>query len=520
LEQKKGPGMKNMDSLPLVKEQLKVKTFQLRKVTIEKKQLAEKFGVLKVTNLKEIKTLKESIEKKNNEIKKHRSRVSTVRMTPHDPKFNKNNFLFKLKLPDEWNPELKPPTEAFLEKNVQDLQDQFRSLRDQIFQEKDRVQKLQKDRDLLVKELKRLRVNAEKDKVLKEQVFDLRAKLLDSRARSRETIAEQNKLIQGKDHLIEKYEKILYGDQPSKDKLPSEIIADLKKQLEILKKEKSQLTLELETVMEDYVEMESRLTQLEENHERPKNHSSFHSNSESRAAVTAEFSAGLENFLITYSDMITLLLVIFVFLYTMSKIDDERFAEAISSFQEREHRVEKYNVHLNQKELDMLARVRELVKDNVSPEAIVRSDVRTILVRLRSSDLFDPGSADLVPGAEEQILSEIKENLREGVKQVMVDGHTDNVPINSAQYPSNWELSTARASRVARVIIEKMSFPPERMVVTGYGQFRPWKSNNSDENRGLNRRVEIKILKDIDVAKQESKYSTPGNGKEKALSLK
>ena len=158
----------------------------------------------------------------------------------------------------------------------------------------------------------------------------------------------------------------------------------------------------------------------------------------------------------------------------------------------------------------MLKHVRELVKDNVDPESLIRSDVRTILIRLKSSDLFAPGSADLKKGAEDLILNSIKSEMQDGVKQVYVDGHTDNVPMNgNGQFPTNWELSSVRASHVARVIIDKSHFPPDRMVVTGYGKYRPIKPNNSDNNRALNRRVEIKILKDIKVAEDIKEIKSP-----------
>jgi chemotaxis protein MotB len=69
-------------------------------------------------------------------------------------------------------------------------------------------------------------------------------------------------------------------------------------------------------------------------------------------------------------------------------------------------------------------------------------------------------------------------------------------------FPTNWELSSVRASHVARVIIDKFKFSPERIVVAGYGQYRPIKPNNNDLNRALNRRVEIKILKDVKVTEE------------------
>ena len=348
-----------------------------------------------------------------------------------------------------------------------------------------------------------MRGDKDKETRLREKIGDLETQLKEARFSSINTSVLSESLIDDKDELIKKYELMLYGDYDSKGLLPSDIIEELKEELNTIKEEKSALILDLETLKEDHADMESKVILLEQRHEESGSEDEYRPNTESRATAAAEFSGGLESFLITYSDMITLLLVIFVLLYTISQVDDQKFAEALSSFQEKEFRVEKHNVRLTGDELEMLKRVRILVQDNVNPESLVRSDVQTIIVRLKSADLFDPGSGELLPGGAELVLGGIEEIIQEGVKQVLVDGHTDNVPIQSDKYPSNWELSTARASSVARVIIDRLQFPPERMAVTGYGEYRPWKPNNSDENRGLNRRVEIKILKDIKVAKQE-----------------
>ena len=106
--------------------------------------------------------------------------------------------------------------------------------------------------------------------------------------------------------------------------------------------------------------------------------------------------------------------------------------------------------------------------------------------------------------------------MKEGVKQVFIDGHTDNVPMKSSKFPSNWELSSARASKVARFIIKTMRFPAKRMVVTGYGEFRPLRANTSDDNRAANRRVEIKILKDVKVAEKEAKEAEKNKTKDQS----
>ncbi|GIS84011.1 MAG: chemotaxis protein MotB [Nitrospina sp.] len=211
--------------------------------------------------------------------------------------------------------------------------------------------------------------------------------------------------------------------------------------------------------------------------------------------------------------MITLLLVIFVLMFTASKLDANKFAEVMSSFQTKKMRTDYVNVRLNSDEMKMLKRVRELVKDNVDAESLVRSDTKTILHRLPTSDLFAPGEAFFSDGAEKLIVDTIRKDMKEGVKQVFVDGHTDNVPMKSSKFPSNWELSSSRASKVARFIIKTMRFPAKRMVVTGYGEFRPLKPNTSDDHRAANRRVEIKILKDVKVAEKRKQKKRKKNTK-------
>ena len=311
-----------------------------------------------------------------------------------------------------------------------------------------------------------------------------------------------------KDALIKKYEDMFSGgmDAGEDGMLPSEIIRELKEEVEDLEKERSKMIVDLEMLKEDNAEMDMKIIQMEEEKGRGSDSRGEGGTqmTEGRAAQASEFSGGLEGFLITYSDMITLILVVFVLMYSVSKMDENKFAEALSSFQSKRMRIESVNVRLNKSEMKMLARVRLLVKDNVDVESIARSDTRTIIHQLPTSDLFAPGDAFFNEGAEDLIISTIEEDMKDGVKQVFVDGHTDNVPMKSAKFPSNWELSAARASKVARFIIEKMRFPPERMVVAGYGEFRPIIANTTDDARATNRRVEIKILKAMEVATEEA----------------
>lgn len=117
---------------------------------------------------------------------------------------------------------------------------------------------------------------------------------------------------------------------------------------------------------------------------------------------------------------------------------------------------------------------------------------RAIKILLTSDLLFDTGKADLKPGAMDA-LTGIAVILKEVPHQVNLTGHTDNIPIHTRYFPSNWELSTARASAVARFLIEKMHIPAERFSVSGYADMHPLRPNDSDEDRAVNRRVEIMI---------------------------
>ena len=106
-------------------------------------------------------------------------------------------------------------------------------------------------------------------------------------------------------------------------------------------------------------------------------------------------------------------------------------------------------------------------------------------------------------GAEELITSTIVEDIKKCVEQAIVDGHTDNVVIKSAKFPSNLELSTARASVVGWFIIEKIRLPPVKMVVAQYVKLRPLIESTIDDSCASNRRVKNKILKAIEVVKEK-----------------
>lgn len=208
--------------------------------------------------------------------------------------------------------------------------------------------------------------------------------------------------------------------------------------------------------------------------------------------------------LATFGDMMSLLLAFFVLLFSFSSIQESKFQAAMGSLQGALGVLDTYPtvpVHEHFENLPELQRTLEGVKKKIEElreqvQALKRSDEVTVsrtekglAIRLDSRFLFDLSSAGLRPEAHE-VLDELLGSLKGLPNEIRVEGHTDNLPINSPQFPSNWELSAARASSIIR-FFEERGMDPRRMTAVGYGEWRPVVRNDSPENRQKNRRVEI-----------------------------
>jgi chemotaxis protein MotB len=143
--------------------------------------------------------------------------------------------------------------------------------------------------------------------------------------------------------------------------------------------------------------------------------------------------------------------------------------------------------------LETVEQVEKFVKESGLTEsmAVDRASDR-LVIRMKSAILFKEAQASLTPQAE-KVLSGLVPVLARAPSMLRVEGHTDDVPIRSAQFPSNWELSTARAISVIR-FLEDLGIDRARLSVAGYGEFHPIAPNDSSERRALNRRVEIVVL--------------------------
>jgi len=134
-----------------------------------------------------------------------------------------------------------------------------------------------------------------------------------------------------------------------------------------------------------------------------------------------------------------------------------------------------------------------------------------LVISLREAGFYDSGSTNPHPGSLGSIES-IVSILRPTPYDIRIEGHTDNIPIHTTQFASNWELSTARATRMAKIFIENFKFEPQRLAASGYAEFHPVASNDTPEGRGQNRRVDIIVLPSIDGVPQiQSVPTLPGS---------
>lgn len=138
------------------------------------------------------------------------------------------------------------------------------------------------------------------------------------------------------------------------------------------------------------------------------------------------------------------------------------------------------------------------LKSEISAGAVTITQLKgKLTVNMVDRILFDPGQADVKEDGK-KVLEKVGQVLS-GVadKDIRIEGHTDNKPIGGElknKYPSNWELSTARATVVARYLQDQAKIDPKKLVAAGYGEFRPVASNDTPENRALNRRIEIVLV--------------------------
>jgi chemotaxis protein MotB len=243
-----------------------------------------------------------------------------------------------------------------------------------------------------------------------------------------------------------------------------------------------------------------------------------------------------ERWLVSYADFITLLFAVFVVLYAMSQTDKKKVEEVMQSLREsfgtsKSHAANKVNVmesldmravpslrpesasmgpvqpqmklnkagkerkHADEKDFKKIKISMEayLIKHGMQDKVDLEISRRGLVISLKEAGLFDSGSA-FIKLSSYPMLAEIAESLKNFTNPIRVEGHTDNLPMVSRTFQSNWELSTTRATNIVHHMISYYKFDPEKISASGYGEFRPTEDNGTSKGRAKNRRVNIVML--------------------------
>lgn len=219
-----------------------------------------------------------------------------------------------------------------------------------------------------------------------------------------------------------------------------------------------------------------------------------------------------ERWLVSYADFITLLFAFFVVMYSISQVREEKLKAVAESMNEAfdtsslakiDPQVVKNLPTTIAPNLQLYQKIQKALEEAKELEGKVQAemDKRGVVIRVADTLLFDTGKAEIRPEAKE-VLSKVGGILADLNRPVKVEGHTDNEPIKTAHYPSNWELSTDRASVIVRYFIDVSKMEPSRLSTSGYAEFRPIGSNSTPEGRAKNRRVDIVVLSEHEATQE------------------
>lgn len=273
-----------------------------------------------------------------------------------------------------------------------------------------------------------------------------------------------------------------------------------------------------------------------------------------RKQHTDEGPKGAPAWMSTYGDMVTLLLCFFVLLFSMSSVDIAKFKAAMSSFadqidvlpggealtegellnngvtqlsdlqiiiqgnmnlnqnqdntlpeqEDTDVEIDEENIEEKTEEYIRAGQIAESIEEQIRNEGYNADVVAVsytsnyVKLTLQGEFLFDSSRANLRTEAVSAIdaIANTLKNQEYSSYDIQIEGHTDNLDINNAQFPNNWILSSYRAYAVLEELLESHDFDPEKVAATGYGEYRPIASNDTLEGRAQNRRVEIKVVLD------------------------
>ena len=531
--------MNPRDSVEMVKEQLRMQAKELKRRDAEKaKHDAKIKHVLKLSQEK-IEDLKTTVQEKEEEIqnKQFSSGPKISFDSPGEPREESeeeaaerakdqelikdlkaqldqaNNDREKLakdlkkasKAKEESTPEktvetkevVKEVKDPKLVKALKKLKLKNQALEERIEQHASDQSQNDKEKELLAHEVQRLRKQPD-------AAGEIKKKIKQQEKKHTESIKNYEKIIQEKTDLIASYEKVMYEnqDESGSTKLPSEIIKELKENIEKIDKEKDRLEQDLLREKKEFDnKLSAEIQKIEEEWEdKLKKFSSKDKIVSGEKQAMEDESAPL--WMVTYADMVTLLLTFFILYYSIASMNMQKFKEAIIGeeqasiglleFLDSAEVKESIQNLTGMKSNDILNVITEVAEET---ELDVDTSEAKVVVRVPGASLFKPGEADLQLSARPVLDEVIRVVNKYPDYKIHIQGHTDDEPISTERFPTNWELSAARATAVLRYFYDKGA-EPERMTATGYADTFPLATNDTAPGRAKNRRVEFVLEKE------------------------
>lgn len=215
-----------------------------------------------------------------------------------------------------------------------------------------------------------------------------------------------------------------------------------------------------------------------------------------------------DQWLIPFSSTVLVLLILFILSYSFSTNDQQDLSSIPTSLQgiltgkgaevKNESTVDTGNTisDLEKKKNtnEIYEKTKKFIAENKLGTSVeLKQDDRGVVLQLKDSVLFESGKADLIPDSK-NLLDKLGNLIKTVPNNIIVEGHTDNVPINTYRFQSNWDLSASRAVSVVKFFVDQENVDAARFTASGYGEYRPIVDNSTAENRAKNRRVNILIV--------------------------
>jgi len=212
----------------------------------------------------------------------------------------------------------------------------------------------------------------------------------------------------------------------------------------------------------------------------------------------------------TFADMMTLLMCFFILILSFSSMELDKFKMAMGSLQgalgtlgvqkkllpdqswfspntQNTDQIKENSI------LDHIEKMREQIKkEGLEDKISIEEEGGEVYIQMKDDMMFHSGKAELKP-TYFNLLSLIAKTFLADAKQIRVEGHTDNIPIQTKEYQSNWELSIQRALNVVRHFVNHENIHPAKLIIAGYGEHKPIAANDSPSNRAKNRRVLLNV---------------------------